>query len=570
MSYVTLTVRDGARSVHGQVHGSTADRLVAALSAEPETIEELEAAFRRWERIDNGYSVLTRMSRGDCEEPYDAGVVIIDLAARFVAYESSYSTLSAEGSENFHNGQCATDKWFNFQLPSDWRIESSMMGWESIAARRRTERMEIPPLDWRVVAYDTICGEIAGECCRMWQAGVRRDGAAADDYVAFEAVRVAIRTAHAKWLLTVRDDLRGLSPRELFFAHRNRIDLDLQWRGNQWSVLGFCPPGLSRESHAFRFGGAGTHEWVLHYEMVRHLFWESWERISSFGAVGERVDPSAEAARLRSVRDEWLDAPQFEELSGRTPRDAIDRERMRLPEGVTGREAHVDCNCPICEMMLDDPGPYFWHLDGCNMDDEFAFSYHATLEEYEQQQRKWAEFNAKFERERAEREALGLNEGNEPWSRSWVNWELLDDEQAGRFNVFTLLFGVGCQLAELNGDLRQADPADPFAARLSRNFGNLRAALSDRVPALIEPVLDCFRESLLDTAAARPEAAAKCESLARTLARVTRRLDDEDGLDDDSPRYEGPPSDDMLANGSDNADNVFRDRERWGRDDVPF
>ena len=565
MSEIMLTVRDAGRSLQGTVHGATADRVVAALAAEPETIEELDEALRRWERREAGRSAFGHFRPGDDETSWDAGVVIIDLAARFIAYESTWSELMNEGSEQYHDGNCATDKWFNFRLPSDWRIENSLNGWRSIVDSRRGERAKVSPLEWRVVAYDLICDEIAAECRRMWREGVRVDGAAADEYAAFAPFRSAIRESHAKWLLTARDELRGRSPRELFFEHRSRINLDLQWRGSQWSMLGSCPSGLSREAHAFRYGGAGTHEWVLHCEMVRHLYWECWERFSSFGAVGERVDASAEAARLRKVRDEWLDTPQFADLSGRAPRAVIERERMRMPEGVSGSEAHVDCDCPICRMMMESNDVYFWNLDGCNMDDEFAFTYHATREEYNKQQQEYEKWSAEFDRKQAERKTLGLNDENQPWSRSYVNWDYLDDQQAGRLSAFTLLFGVGCQLAELNCDLKQADPDTNAPSLLNRDFGNLRAVLNDRDEALIEPVLNKFRETLADVAVSHANAAAKCEALSTTLARLTRRLNDEDAFDD-KPFSENDVEWNGNPFGDDDSDEFNRRRD----DDAPF
>ena len=48
MSELTLTIRDAKRSVCGHVHGSVVDNLVAALSADPETIEELQVAVLRF------------------------------------------------------------------------------------------------------------------------------------------------------------------------------------------------------------------------------------------------------------------------------------------------------------------------------------------------------------------------------------------------------------------------------------------------------------------------------------------------------------------------------------------
>jgi len=57
-------------------------------------------------------------------------------------------------------------------------------------------------------------------------------------------------------------------------------------------------------------------------------------------------------------------------------------------------------------MMADEEqfGPMFWGLDGCNMDDDFAFSFHRTRDEWEEERRKWEEFNLEFdERERKRR-----------------------------------------------------------------------------------------------------------------------------------------------------------------------
>jgi hypothetical protein len=48
MSQITATILDKDRAIHNQPHGSLVDVLVAALSAEPETIEELEAAMKRF------------------------------------------------------------------------------------------------------------------------------------------------------------------------------------------------------------------------------------------------------------------------------------------------------------------------------------------------------------------------------------------------------------------------------------------------------------------------------------------------------------------------------------------
>ncbi len=49
MSEVRLIIRDAKRDIFGDCHGSVAERVVAALSAEPESIEELALAMERFE-----------------------------------------------------------------------------------------------------------------------------------------------------------------------------------------------------------------------------------------------------------------------------------------------------------------------------------------------------------------------------------------------------------------------------------------------------------------------------------------------------------------------------------------
>ena len=67
----------------------------------------------------------------------------------------------------------------------------------------------------------------------------------------------------------------------------------------------------------------------------------------------------------------------------------------------------IDENCDWCRMSAQDLemglGPGFWHLDGSQMDEGFAFSHFRTLAEWEAEQREWEEFTRKFEREEEER-----------------------------------------------------------------------------------------------------------------------------------------------------------------------
>lgn len=316
---------------------------------------------------------------------------------------------------------------------------------------------------------------------------------------------------------------------------------DLQDQAERWSLLRQCPPGLDQSSFAYRYGGFGTHELVQHYELVRELLWSCWNRLvelettqrvaSGPGALTVGDFLTSEVPRLESVRDEWLETPD-PECNGRTPRSVIDRERARLPEGVSGHDAIIDPDCPCCQMLADMPGPTFWHLDSSGMDDDFAFDiYHRTRQEWETEQREWEEHYKRCDAQRAERQRLGVTDSRfgEPdedsiWSSSFSVQDSADVPLGVR------LFGIGGHLAELIVDIRgEADgpSAAPVVQRLidqlNRDFGNLRELLQTSEPslavALINPVRDRFTESLADVASARPDLSAKCESLTNGLAR---------------------------------------------------
>src|SRR5438876_5771907 len=91
MSCIRLNLSDHEQTISGEVHGSIGDAAVAALSAKPETIHELELALARFVRRISDSSAFAPLHQGENFEPYDAGIVIIDLAARVVMIDSTYS-----------------------------------------------------------------------------------------------------------------------------------------------------------------------------------------------------------------------------------------------------------------------------------------------------------------------------------------------------------------------------------------------------------------------------------------------------------------------------------------------
>src|SRR5205823_444017 len=131
---------------------------------------------------------------------------------------------------------------------------------------------------------------------------------------------------HARWLTTRRDDLRGLAPRDWLLARHDFIDLDLQWRALQRSFTGFCPAGLAPESPAHLYGGFGTHEIVLYYELVRHLIEICQHRLRDGGPAEARTVTD----ELRRRQRAWLHEGQ-RDLHGMSPFVVMGHERARLP-----------------------------------------------------------------------------------------------------------------------------------------------------------------------------------------------------------------------------------------------
>lgn len=551
MSEVTLNVLDAARAVHGRTHGGVADRLLAALSADPETIEELEAALARFQKPVEGRSVFQGWASGTDEELWDAGLVVIDLAARLVVFESSYSTPLRVGQEWYHDGERCTDIGLPFHLAEDWLLlagrpgealavvaesngdEEPMAsdeepisaksaytssayilpagGWRALAEARRRERLTNPPLDSRAVIFGKLPESLATECLaerrRVRKADFGEVGLRSDERV--------IREIHIRWMMTPRDDLRGQLPREVFFAQRHHLEMDLQYRAHAWSFLGSCPPGISRKSHAFRFGGFGTHEWVIHYELTRLLLDDCWSRLSVLTDVElEAFSLSDEIARLVQLQDDWLNSPHME-FHGMTPEQVIIHERCRLPIAMGGEHAMVDDDCPVCRMMASGEfGPMFWHLDGCNMDDDFAFSYLATREEYDEQQRKHEEWSRRFNEEHAE-EIAREQEKHEAsiWKTSY--FDPYSMVTSGKPGPGLWVMGIGMHVSELTEDLKAAG-RDDLRGDLNQFFDNLHESYRNQ-PELFDPAAMRFDDCLASIRQACSSLAEKCEDLQRQL-----------------------------------------------------
>lgn len=433
MSEVRLNIIATNDAIHGTTHGSVADAIVAALSAEPETIVELEAALQRFINPVDDYRPFASFHAGADEEAWDAGIVIVDLAARIVAVQSSYSAPQAQGELQYNDGAKATDVSLFYRVPADWLFVYSLDEYKSARDKRGVQRADAPPFDVRQVLYGPAMIQfIVSECAASGGAldsspsGNDESGGAVDSSLSDTGARPSwnpqsaianpqfagpqsedpIAEIHARWLMTPRADLRRQTPREVMLAKLDFIDFDLHTRELQWSLLGEGPPPLARDSFAYRFAGFGSHEYVLDYDLMRHLLSECLQRVQS----EDPIDVAAESSRLNKVKEAWLNSPQ-RELDGRVPSAIIESERRRIPLVMSAKSMMIDENCELCQMLAgetgEELGPAFWHLDGCNMDEGFVFSFHRTREEWEEEERRRKEFDEEFNRKWAETHGTG-------------------------------------------------------------------------------------------------------------------------------------------------------------------
>lgn len=355
MSLLRINLTDSSRSLTEEVHGGVAESIVAALSADPSTIEELELALGRF-TVGENFSWYTKHLDF---EPYDAGIVIVDLAAKMVASDQTYTALMPKGEVCFHDGKSRTDIPIRFWISDDWKFIDSIDEYEVTHRKRRHEFSQKPKTDYRTVLY----------------------GKELSEFLAANFHGNDISGCHADWLMTPREDLDGKTPREVLLEHQDRVDFDLYSRELQWSFVGVCPPLIPVDSEAFRFSGFGTHEFVMYHDLVRHM-------LANFSPV---------LSELEELKAIWLETPTDEGVN-RIPSEIIEAERRRLPLEATAKEMMIDEDCPICQMMQAEfDTPTFMHLDGAHIDDAFEFSMYRTREEWDDNKRQWEEFNRRFE-----------------------------------------------------------------------------------------------------------------------------------------------------------------------------
>lgn len=510
MTMCRLTVRTPEGVWQDEVDSWTGLVVLAALSAEPESVSELAEAVRRYQP-EHGLFDQPRAAAGGEEAVGDGLWCLVDLPGRTVVAGAEFELPDPRGAYEAD----ADDHAEGFPIvwldtPADWLFRLAGDDWQAVVAARASARAAARRVDARAVLFGRpLLEHLANSVL----------AAAAQGAVDGEREPALTRTIHADWLLTERADLGGRTPRAVLLANRGRIGWDLQHRSEQWSMQGHAAPALPPDSTAYRLGGFGTTEVVLYFDLVRALLAEACELT--------RQEPRPPqlwlVERLAGFRDGWLHEPNEETGPFLPPAELIEAERRRMP--VTSDGSHLDCDCPICQAQAEGAfGPAFLCFDGhhLELEDEFAFSLCGTREEWDQQQEEYRRFSEEMDRKDRERDARG-GDAADPldgsvWQTSFVDWDALTGPDASPTQA---LLALGFPLAELGGDLQNRPAGQDLLRALNAAYAGLRAS-QDAIAA--DSAAQEFRERLEGVGREFPDLTAKCADLQSRLDEVLRRL----------------------------------------------
>ena len=359
MERYKIIVSDHERRIYEETPYRLASYMIASLAADPTNLSELEIAFGRFgPGMDfSWFSDQVRM-KGETES-----FLMIDLPSKTIRASSDFKRAFPRGEVTYKIPKDDSEVPIRYWISDEWTFIESENIFEA-DQKRRELRTSIPPqcsrTDYRKVLY----------------------GRELSEFLVSKVTGDSI-SIHKAWLTEKREDLDGRSPRDILLEHQDRVDFDLYSRELQWSFVGTCPPLIPMESEAFQYAAFGTHEFVIYYDMIRHMLKNFTEDVEE----------------MESIKAKWLESPN-DDGPLRIPAEIIESERRRLPLEATAAEMMIDEDCPICQMMMSEfDTPTFMHLDSAHFHEDYIFSNYRTEDEWLKNRQEWEEFNKKFEME---------------------------------------------------------------------------------------------------------------------------------------------------------------------------
>lgn len=501
---VRLTIRAAGLGICWETDEWAVLVALAALAAEPETEAEFFAAVRRYQP-NHLWDETGQAAEIEASASEDGNWCLIDLPSRTVVAGSKFDLPDPHSAFEPGDDDDPPDGFHVVWLdtPRDWLFQRAEGDWLSVVAKREETLASQRRVETRSVLFGRPMLEfVAKQVVAELEAGppdVRQ--------------RERIRAIHADWLMTARDDLLGRTPRQVLLDRHEQIDRDVQHRSEQWSMQGFAPPPLDVASAAYRFGGFGTTEIVLYFDLVRSLLEEAWTRVSDGVSNREIL-----VQQLADHRDRYLDHPPTELSLDQTCNELIESERRRMPILDDGR--HLDCDCPICRAQAEGAfgsGPEFMFFDSTHLEieDEFAFSLTESRDEWEMEHSAMMCIDAQVEYELSKTAAVA-DKPESAWKSSSVDWDKL---LGGGGSHQAAKLACGFPLAELVSHLKRCGAEQETIDGLNDAYAEFRRA-EDRVAE--QSAAEALRESLENVADAHPELVPRSADLQSRLDEVLR------------------------------------------------
>lgn len=399
-----------------------------------------------------------------------------------------------------------------FRLPPWWELHEAATA--STVSTKRESEIQIPSTNRKWLFGSPMLEDFARRIFQVVSDGRLPDTTLNEDDAASARYALTVEV-HRDWLMTTRADLEGKRPRDLLHGAHDWSDR-IVWGQRQRFEAGMPMIAAPDDVIGYEDAPMGSEEMVIYFDLCREVIASGWfwceqeieaNNDTKFEVCGD------EFARLMTflagVRDAWLQQP-FE--GGSPPSFIIECSRRRVPRGsevpIVGMdqcesEQHVpDCDCPICDMMASGMfGVGFTSLDGhhLDLDDEFAFSTHEFIDDWQREQDEYRQFNEKFNREQAERERrIAAGECEEDVYGSAWSSPMSDEPLPGDSKGYLKL---SFRLAELIGHLESAAAPKDMIQNLNASFRKYResddadwASTKAAMQTMLDSVADQYPE----------------------------------------------------------------------------
>ncbi len=526
---ITVLVRDREQLLQfSSADDWDAMTMLAAVSSDPRSFHELGLAWLRY----RGDQPLEDLSWQPCDRPTFAGNwLLIDMACLRLVSNLEDFIPAERGAFQQTEGKWHPDIpviWCNF--PPWWQ--------RSIASQGDDILPPIPPpiepVDFRGILFGRAMAD--GLADRMLKIAESEsvpaghlcwDDLCCEPRPSDEQKRIAsvwhkltVRV-HADWLMTPQDDLDSQTPRTFLHQGRQWVEGEVDNRRNEWSSLKRPPRALDRETYAYRHGPMGLDEVVVYFDLCReviHAGWKLW--------CARKIDREELGREMWAHAKSWLASGSIDD-DPTPPGEMIECSRRHMPQLADG--THLDCDCPVCRMMMDEAdasSPAFSFFDGhhLELDNEFAFSLCETYEQWQMEQGQFIDFDEKCAETQGQNTAVDKEVGEEDelasvWKSSFVS----DDAQSF---VGSSPLTLGFRLAELISDLKMRQAPQEKVDALNHAFDAVRSAAYDQ--PLRHAAAAAMKDELELLAGDFPELTGKIADMQSRLDEWTRQRVDDD------------------------------------------